>query len=62
MAQRGPNPSRLGLGLARRAMIADRAPEVRCRLLGAGVFLATSAAGIALFPGFSLGIWGWFKG
>jgi hypothetical protein len=26
------------------------------------LYLAKSAAGIDLFPGFSLGIWGWFKG
>ncbi len=26
------------------------------------VYLLKSAAGIDLFPGFSLGIWGWFKG
>jgi hypothetical protein len=25
------------------------------------LYLAKSAAGIDLFPGFSLGIWGWFK-
>jgi len=26
------------------------------------IYLIKSAAGIDLFPGFSLGIWGWFKG
>ncbi|WP_415893530.1 3-phosphoshikimate 1-carboxyvinyltransferase [Neptuniibacter sp. PT8_73] len=26
------------------------------------LYLVKSAAGIDLFPGFSLGIWGWFKG
>lgn len=26
------------------------------------LYLAKSALGIDLFPGFSLGIWGWFKG
>ena len=26
------------------------------------IYLLKSAAGIDLFPGFSLGIWGWFKG
>ncbi|WP_415883589.1 3-phosphoshikimate 1-carboxyvinyltransferase [Neptuniibacter sp. QD34_54] len=26
------------------------------------IYLVKSAAGIDLFPGFSLGIWGWFKG
>jgi len=26
------------------------------------IYLIKSAAGIDIFPGFSLGIWGWFKG
>lgn len=34
-----------------------------CTLLGLLVlYLVKSAMGIDLFPGFSLGIWGWFKG